>query len=211
MHLQQYYIINHPLPVTESNLAHFVAFLFKDYLSRATVKNYLAAVRYTQITLGLGDPEMSNMPKLEYVMKGSNKVQSLPHPALTSPLHRIICNVWRSKSMAGLAESPRCLDVVGNSNDVFLQFSEEWQGDRTFTIHTQPFRSPLLWGHSHRQYMYIGSIVCSSAPNKALKIDPYRKGVSVYRYMYLEVAGGELCPVAAILDYNMVRRRESPA
>ena len=33
------------------------------------------------------------------------------------------------------------------------------------------------------------------------KTDPFRKGVSVY----LGVAGGELCPVAAILDY-MVRR-----
>ena len=35
---------------------------------------------------------------------------------------------------------------------------------------------------------------------KSSKTDPFRKGMSVY----LGVAGGELCPVAAILDY-MVR------
>ena len=65
----QYSVLN-PFPVTESTLTQFVAFLFEAQLTGATVKNYLAAVRYTQIALGLGDPEMSNMPKLEYVVKG---------------------------------------------------------------------------------------------------------------------------------------------
>ena len=59
-----------PFPVTESILSRFVAFLFESRLIGATVKNYLAAVRYVQIGLGLGDPGMSNMPQLEYVVKG---------------------------------------------------------------------------------------------------------------------------------------------
>ena len=50
------FCILRPFPVIESILSHFVAFLFE---SRLTVKNYLAAVRYAQIALGLEDPGMS--------------------------------------------------------------------------------------------------------------------------------------------------------
>ena len=59
-----------PFPVTNPMLTHFVAFLFEEKLSAATVMNYLAAVRHSQIALSLGDPEMCNMPQLEYVIKG---------------------------------------------------------------------------------------------------------------------------------------------
>ena len=48
----------------------FVAFLYQEKLSASTIKNYLAAVRFAQIALGLGDPHMGKMPRLEYVVKG---------------------------------------------------------------------------------------------------------------------------------------------
>ena len=48
----------------------FVAFLFTEKLSGSTVKSYLAAVRYTQISLNLGDTRMGDMPRLEYVSRG---------------------------------------------------------------------------------------------------------------------------------------------
>ena len=51
----------------------FVAFLFKKGLVAGT---YLAAVRHAQIALGLGDPQMASMPKLEYVMKGLRRATS---------------------------------------------------------------------------------------------------------------------------------------
>jgi len=34
-----------------------------------TVKSYLAAMRFGQISRGLGDPEMGKMPQLEYVIR----------------------------------------------------------------------------------------------------------------------------------------------
>ena len=37
------------------------------------MKHYLAALRYTQISLGLGDPQICNMPQLEYIIKGGKK------------------------------------------------------------------------------------------------------------------------------------------
>ena len=36
----------------------------------STAKSYLAAVRHAQISLGLGDPCLGDMPQLEYVLKG---------------------------------------------------------------------------------------------------------------------------------------------
>ena len=38
------------------------------------MKNYLAAVRYTQIALGLGDPTMGEMRRLEYVLTELNRL-----------------------------------------------------------------------------------------------------------------------------------------
>ena len=64
------YCVSQTFAVTEPILTRFVAFLFESRLTGATVKNYLAAVRYTQIAMGLGDPEMSDIPVLDYVVKG---------------------------------------------------------------------------------------------------------------------------------------------
>ena len=54
----------------ESILCAFVTRSFEDGLAAGSVKSYLAAVRHTQIALGLGDPRLAGMPKLEYVVKG---------------------------------------------------------------------------------------------------------------------------------------------
>ena len=59
-----------PYPVTESVLALFTASLFRQGLTAGTIKTYLSSVRYTQISLGLGDPHAKAMPQLEYVVKG---------------------------------------------------------------------------------------------------------------------------------------------
>ena len=65
-----------PFPVTEQMLLAFVAFLFKEGLAAGTAKLYLAATRHAQIALGLGDPRIASMPKLEYVMKGFRRATS---------------------------------------------------------------------------------------------------------------------------------------
>lgn len=57
----------------ESGLTAFVAGLYTEGLTAGTAKSYLAAVRHAQIAIGLGDPHMSNMPQLEYVIKGMRK------------------------------------------------------------------------------------------------------------------------------------------
>ena len=58
------YRITQPFPTTELILCGFVAHLHGEGLALGTVKGYLAAVGHTQITLGMGDPHMGNMPQL---------------------------------------------------------------------------------------------------------------------------------------------------
>ena len=62
------YNVDKPFPLTEDILTHFVAFIYKEGLKAGTMKSYLAATRHTQITLGLGNPHMENMGRLEYVI-----------------------------------------------------------------------------------------------------------------------------------------------
>lgn len=59
--------------VTEANLAYFVVYLHQEGLQVGTIKSYLSVVHYRQIFLGLGEPGMSAMPQLEYVIKGAKR------------------------------------------------------------------------------------------------------------------------------------------
>lgn len=69
----------HPhFPVSERGLMAFVAFLHREGLSSSTVKNYLAAVRHSQISLSMGDPNIGEMPCLDYIVKGLKRLASTP-------------------------------------------------------------------------------------------------------------------------------------
>ena len=57
----------------ENTLSSFVVFLYTEKLAWGTIKSYLAAIRHTQISLGLGDPKMGGMTRLEYVVKGCKR------------------------------------------------------------------------------------------------------------------------------------------
>ena len=90
-----------PFPASESSLCLFVSKLFVDTLSPQTVKAYLSAVRYSQISLGFGDPRLQSMPRLEYVVKGfkrsSRKRSTLRLPILPSHLMKLK-GYWESFS-----------------------------------------------------------------------------------------------------------------
>ena len=60
-----------PVPTNEDILCKFVVWLFVWGLAYQTMKSYLLAVRHFQIMSGLGDPFASEMPRLQYVLKGA--------------------------------------------------------------------------------------------------------------------------------------------
>ena len=87
-----------PYPVTETQLSSFVAYLFKEGLSAATVKSYLAAVRHSQIAWGLGNPHINEMLRLEYIVKGlerkSINSNARPRLLMTPEILKAMKEVW---------------------------------------------------------------------------------------------------------------------
>ena len=62
------------------------------------MKSYLAAVRHEQISMGLGDPHITQMPQLEYVLKGVKRLAiSETHERfpITPSILRQIKKVWK--------------------------------------------------------------------------------------------------------------------
>ena len=189
------FVIQHRLPLflpREKPLIFFVAKLFKDGLAGTTIKAYLAAIRYSQIALGLGNPNIPNMSQLEYVLKGARKFarskssSRLPiTPAILEKLHA----VWSSSSEqfnASMLWAASCMcffgflrsgEVVAPSNSAFDGETHLCHGDVTVDSTSSPRVIKVLL--------------------KASKTDQYRLGVSIY----LGRTGTLLCPVAAVLSY----------
>ena len=85
-----------PFPVTEPTLITFVASLYTQRLSAGTVKSYLAVVRYAQIAMGRGDPQIGAMPQLEYVLKGLKRKGAGKHCRVRLPITPgILCKLKR--------------------------------------------------------------------------------------------------------------------
>jgi len=59
---------------------------FQERLSARMAKNYLAAVRFAQIALGLGDHRVGEMPHLESVVKGYKSSAASGSRALRLPM-----------------------------------------------------------------------------------------------------------------------------
>ena len=174
-----------------------MAHLYMEKLAPSTVKNYLAAVRHAQISLGLGDPQMGSMPRLEYVMKGLKRLaapalgrQRLPvTPEILGQLKRV-WQTWPDQRDAVMLWAAATMCFFG-----FLRAGEVVApNDAGFnrSIHLT-YSDVKVDSHTAPSYLEVRI--------KASKTDPFRKGVSVF----LGRTGGILCPVAAILDY-MVRR-----
>ena len=100
--------LNRPvLPISEDTLAAFLASLAKEGVSYASLKVYLAAIRHYQIKNGQGDPGISRMVRLDYIMKGIRRdgaLKSNPRkerqpitPALLSRLF----SVWERRANIG--------------------------------------------------------------------------------------------------------------
>ncbi len=177
----------------------FVAWLHLRGLASGTAKSYLAVVRHTQISLGLGDMNMGQMPQLEYVIRGMKR---LARPSgrtrlpITPELLRGMQVAWQShpnpKDAVMLwAAATICFFGFLRAGEVVIPGDHELDpaihlahGDVTVDNVQDP--------------KFIVVVV------KASKTDPYRKGVRVY----LGRVPGELCPVA-VLSY-MVSRGSQP-
>ena len=70
------YHVTDPFPVSEFLLCAFAAYLADHNLAPQTIKSYLAAIRNTQLSLGLPDPrERSALPILKRVQAGISRAR----------------------------------------------------------------------------------------------------------------------------------------
>ena len=187
-----------PFPVSEQKLAFFVAKLYLEGLSSTTVKTYLCAVRYTQIAIGLGDPQIPSMPQLEYILKGIRKLSAkgdrtrrLP---ITPPILRQLRSVWEANLEypdANMLWAASCMCFFGflRSGEVVIPSDSAF--DPSSHLSVGDVRVNDL---SNPQFLEVNI--------KRSKTDPFRQGVR----LYLGRSKSDVCPVAAILAYMVIRQ-----
>ena len=185
-----------PFPTSEETLLLFVGHLHQEKLSHGTMKSYLAAVRFEQISRGMGNPSIGSMPKLEYVLKGAKKKtpasvrQRLP---ITPQILLKLKQVWQknpAKRDAQMLWAAACLCFFG-----FLRSGEVVApSDRTYDA-----QSHLCFDDIQVDNRASPKLI--QVRIKASKTDPFRHGVT----LHIGAANGPLCPVAAVLSYMVAR------
>ena len=185
-----------PLPVEETCLLRFVAFLFQESLCHQTIRSYLCAVRHLQISQSMPDPSLASMPRLTYALKGVQRETPICQrrrrlPITPEHLQRIY-QVWaqgspdRDKLMLWAAF---CLGFFG-----FMRSGE-------FTCPSVDAFTPDMLSaddvavDSRERPSHI------TVHLKRSKNDPF--GVSTT--VHLGATGSPLCPVVAMLAYLACR------
>lgn len=187
-------------PTSEHNLMLFVAHLHSRKLAPGTMKSYLAAVRYLQISMGLGNPRINEMPKLEYLMKGVKRAapggvrRRLP---ITVEILAELKLHWLRPSAGTdvkMLWAVSCLCFFG-----FLRLGEAVApspGSYDLNCHLC-FGDVLVDSRSAPSYLQVNI--------KASKTDPFRQGCTIY----IGATKSSICPVAAVLSF-MVARGSAP-
>ena len=187
------------LPLSEHQLCQYVSYLAEDGISHASVKCYLSALRRMQIAQCFPDPLISNMPKLEAVVKeikaqqAKNQTRGRVRLPITPHILRGIRSVWEQNSGdydSIMLWAACCVCFFG-----FMRAGE-------FTVPSQS-------GYDPGVHMNFGDVSVDSVANptsvslqlKASKTDAFRKGVIIV----LGRTRNVLCPVEALLAYLALR------
>ena len=178
---------------SENALCLFVESLYQEGLAGSLAKSYLAAVRYSQIAMGLGDPKMSEWPCLSYIVRGFKKLTAAPRCKerllVTPSILRKLKTAWQA--MEDTFNAHMLWAVVCTCFFGFLRSGE-------VVVPVAAAYDPSV--HLSHGDIKVDSI---SAPSyvtvmlKASMTDVFRKGVTVY----LGRTGQNLCLIAAILSY----------
>ena len=159
---------------------------------------YLAAVRYKQIALGLGDPSMTGIPQLQYVLRGAKRKlaarpqrQRLP---ITPEILRMLRSSW--ESMPSRADATM---LWAASTLCFFEF-----------LRMGEVVVPSDTGFDHRSHLAYGDIRVNSTTYprwmeihiKRSKCDQFSGGVK----LVVGVSGSDVCPVASMLAYLVIRQ-----
>ena len=189
-----------PIPMSEALLCQFASYLASDNLCHSTIKCYLSAVRHLHIAEGHGDPGISNMVRLEQVLRGIKSVQARAPPQgritrlpITLSLLRKMKESWQrggadwNDVMLWVAATLcffgffRSGEITSPSESVFDEGAQLTFRDVTVDLIEDPRMLKVRL--------------------KASKTDPFRAGIDVF----IGRTDEEVCPVTAVLAY-MARR-----
>ena len=167
-----------PLPVNETLLCRYVASLASENLQFQSIKSYLSAVRYMQITSGYGDPDMASMPILEYVLKGIKRQQAKQKPHSTRTRLLITPTILQSLRSELNKEPSKWNNVMLWAACCTCFFGFLRSGEITI---------PSLRDYDSTAHLSHGDVTFDSqcTPTmaqiniKASKTDPFRKGVTM--------------------------------
>ena len=181
-------------------LCEYVALLAQQGLKHGTIKVYLSAARYLQISTGRPDPFAGvAWPQLDYVMKGIKKVESekgvtkkerLPiTPAILEKLRQ----GWSAKRDAydtKIIWAACCLCFCAFLRAGEMTIPSDGQYDASVHLNVSDISVDNIENPSMLQVRI-----------KQSKTDPFRQGVN----LCVGRTRTSLCPVAAVLSYLAAR------
>lgn len=180
-----------------------MSYLAKEKLKHSTIKSYLSAVRFLHISEGLDDPFQPSLNRLQYVLQGIKRCESQERSKererlpITPNILRRIKSVWdQSASDPDIVMlwAACCLGFFG-----FLRAGE-------MTVPSDASYDPSV--HLSRSDIAVdnpGAPTVIRVTIKQSKTDPFRKGVN----LFLGKTSTDLCPVAAMLNYLVLRGSEA--
>ena len=189
----------YPFPVTEHILCYYASYLADNNLAPQTIKLYLAAVRNLQISLGLPDPrEQSSLPLLKRVQAGISRLRTLKgvKGRIRLPITAAILRQIKS----ALEESDLGNKLVWWAICCTAFFGFFRRGELLVdTPATFCQATDLAWGDIAVDDLTNPRMLCVHL--KKSKIDQFGTGADII----LGRTDKDLCPVAALLNYIVVR------
>ena len=187
-----------PLPLSESMLLHFVAYLASSGLSYQTVWLYLSAVRHLQILCIGRDPSLEAHPLLNYVPRGLHTcpVGKKPRSRLpiTPAILQKIFQLWSRTPHQFkyiLLWAAFCLGFFG-----FMRSGEfTCPSMSAFTSDMLTAQDILVDSRAHPSYIVVRL--------KRSKNDPFAVGTRVC----IGATNQSVCPVTALLGYLTITIR----
>ena len=195
----QKFHIKDPIPASEAVLCYYVACLGQEGLAAATIRTYLSGVRQVHVALGLADPRLSAMPRLQQILRcvrvEQGKAGRTPRPRLpiTPGILRKLKKAWELE-----ATSWDTTMLWAASSVAFFSFCRSGE----LTVPSEKSFDPS----AHLTVDDI-SVDDRKKPSvlaiqlKKSKTDPFRKGVRIT----IGRTQDELCPVTALLSYLQKR------
>ena len=187
-----------PLPLNEHQICQFVSWLGDQGLASSTLRSYLSALRNLQIANDMPDPGISNMMKLEQVLRGIKKRR-----AVTCPKNERL---------------PITPELLGKLRQVWEQDNRNYDNIMLWAVssvcffgffHSGELTVPLENAFDPQVHLTFSDIEIDNPATptimkihlKASKTDPCRKGVDVFVGRTCD----RLCPISAMMAYLAVR------